>query len=179
MSNINQIQVDNTTYDVQAKALDSTLDATLIHTSNLVDGFTQTEAGVNALDAAAGKTLNDSLANYATKTDLVPTAVPITRGTDTSVGTSTAINCYTIGKLTVFWGSIYLKNVSANSNVVCASGFPKPVSNFVTTSIGGYSVTNNMAVWVQSNDGTIRVRPHDAISSTEIEMYTSGVYIAS
>lgn len=31
--------------------------------SNLVNGFTQTTPGVNALDAAAGKSLNDSLSN--------------------------------------------------------------------------------------------------------------------
>lgn len=73
MSYINQIKVDNTTYDVQAKALDSTLDATLIHKSNLVDGFTQSAAGVNALDAAAGKTLNDTLKNFKTNSNLTTT----------------------------------------------------------------------------------------------------------
>lgn len=64
MSYINQIVEDGVTYDIAAK--------------NLVNGFTQTTPGVNALDAAAGKSLNDSLANlstdvstnYATKTDL-------------------------------------------------------------------------------------------------------------
>ena len=47
MSYINQIVEDGVTYDIAAK--------------NLVNGFTQTTAGVNALDAAAGKSLNDSL----------------------------------------------------------------------------------------------------------------------
>ena len=64
MSYINQIVEDGVTYDIAAK--------------NLVNGFTQTTPGVNALDAAAGKSLNDSLANlstdvstnYATKTEL-------------------------------------------------------------------------------------------------------------
>lgn len=37
---------------------------------NLVNGFTQTTAGVNALDAAAGKTLNDKFANYLPLADL-------------------------------------------------------------------------------------------------------------
>lgn len=60
MSYINQIVEDGVTYDIQAKALDSTLDATILKKSNLVNGFTQTTAGVNALDAAAGKTLNDN-----------------------------------------------------------------------------------------------------------------------
>ena len=54
MSNIREIQVDNTTYDIAAK--------------NLVNGFTQTTAGVNALDAAAGKTLNDNKAPKASPT---------------------------------------------------------------------------------------------------------------
>ena len=59
MSYINQIVEDGVTYDIAAK--------------NLVNGFTQTTPGVNALDAAAGKSLNDSLANtdatVATKAD--------------------------------------------------------------------------------------------------------------
>ena len=49
MSYINQIVEDGVTYDIAAK--------------NLVNGFTQTTPGVNALDAAAGKSLNDSLSN--------------------------------------------------------------------------------------------------------------------
>lgn len=51
MSYINQIVADGVTYDIGAK--------------NLVNDFTQTTAGVDALDAAAGKTLNDSLADKA------------------------------------------------------------------------------------------------------------------
>lgn len=49
MSYINQIVEDRVAYDIAAK--------------NLVDGFTQDTPGVNALDAAAGKRLNTSLAN--------------------------------------------------------------------------------------------------------------------
>lgn len=63
MSNISQIVEDGVAYDIEAKALDSTLDATILKKSNLVNGFTQDTAGVNALDAAAGKTLNDDKAN--------------------------------------------------------------------------------------------------------------------
>jgi hypothetical protein len=49
MAFIRKIRRDGKSYDVGAK--------------NLQNDFTQTEAGVNALDAAAGKSLNDSLAN--------------------------------------------------------------------------------------------------------------------
>lgn len=70
MPYVNNIKEDGVTYDIQAKALDPTLDATILRKSELVNGFTQTTPGVNALDAAAGKSLNDSLSNYATKTDL-------------------------------------------------------------------------------------------------------------
>lgn len=49
MSYINQIVEDGVTYDISAK--------------NLVNGFTQTTPGVNALDAAAGKTLKTDLAD--------------------------------------------------------------------------------------------------------------------
>ena len=73
MSYINQIVEDGVTYDIQAKALDSTLDATILKKSNLVNGFTQTTPGVNALDAAAGKSLNDSLANKAYRGQLSET----------------------------------------------------------------------------------------------------------
>lgn len=65
MPYVNNIKEDGVTYDIQAKALDPTLDATILRKSELVNGFTQTTPGVNALDAAAGKTLNDSLANNA------------------------------------------------------------------------------------------------------------------
>lgn len=78
MAYVKKVKRDNAQYDIKAVALDAQLDATLLHKSNLVNGFTQTTPGVNALDAAAGKSLNDSLANlstdvstnYATKTDL-------------------------------------------------------------------------------------------------------------
>lgn len=86
MSYVKTINEDGVVSDIMAKALDPTLDATILKNSNLVNGFTQTTAGVNALDAAAGKTLNDSLANlstdvstnYATKTNLANGYVPQT-----------------------------------------------------------------------------------------------------
>lgn len=70
MPYVKTINEDGVVSDIMAVALDPTLDATLLHKSELVNGFTQTTAGVNALDAAAGKSLNDSLSNCATKTEL-------------------------------------------------------------------------------------------------------------
>lgn len=70
MPYVKTISEDGVVSDIMAKALDPTLDATVLHKSELVNGFTQTTPGVNALDAAAGKSLNDSLSNCATKTDL-------------------------------------------------------------------------------------------------------------
>lgn len=70
MSYVKTIKEDGVVSDIMAVALDPTLDATILHKSELVNGFTQTTAGVNALDAAAGKSLNDSLSNCATKTEL-------------------------------------------------------------------------------------------------------------
>lgn len=89
MSYINQIVEDGVTYDIQAKALDNTLDATILKKSNLVNGFTQTTPGVNALDAAAGKSLNDSLAKIGTLTEsgwVSDVPIPST-GTVTEVAT--------------------------------------------------------------------------------------------
>lgn len=63
MPYVKTINEDGVVSDIMAKALDSTLDATILKKSNLVNGFTQTTPGVNALDAAAGKSLNDSLSD--------------------------------------------------------------------------------------------------------------------
>lgn len=52
MSYVKTINEDGVVSDIMAKAIDPDL---------LINGFTQTTPGVNALDAAAGKTLNDSL----------------------------------------------------------------------------------------------------------------------
>lgn len=65
MPYVKTINEDGVVSDIMAVALDSELDATLLHKSELVNGFTQTTPGVNALDAAAGKSLNDSLASKA------------------------------------------------------------------------------------------------------------------
>lgn len=67
MSYINQIVEDGVTYDIAAK--------------NLVNGFTQTTPGVNALDAAAGKSLNDAFENSKHDTATIPanstTTIPV------------------------------------------------------------------------------------------------------
>lgn len=74
MSYVKTINEDGVVSDIMAKALDPTLDATVLKKSNLVNGFTQTTPGANALDAAAGKSLNDSLANKADAADLTALA---------------------------------------------------------------------------------------------------------
>ena len=73
MPYVKTINEDGVVSDIMAKAIDPTLDATILKKSNLVNGFTQVDAGVNALDAAAGKTLNDSFANYLPTTDIAAT----------------------------------------------------------------------------------------------------------
>ena len=81
MAYVKQVVEDGVTSDIKAVALDSTLDATLLHKSELVDGFTQTTAGVNALDAHAGKTLNDTLKNFKTDSNLTTTIdTPLANG---------------------------------------------------------------------------------------------------
>lgn len=104
MSYVKTINEDGTVSDIMAKALESTLDASLVHTADvtqatdvttagkvadarvsktlndalttlngavvkkadLVNGFTQETAGVNALDAKAGKTLYDKIDGFCT-----------------------------------------------------------------------------------------------------------------
>lgn len=68
MTYVKKINEDGVVSDIMAVALDPDLDETLVHKSELVNGFTQTDAGENALDAAAGKTLNDNKANKSAPT---------------------------------------------------------------------------------------------------------------
>lgn len=122
MSYVKTINEDGTVSDIMAKALDATLDATLVHTAdvtqatnvttagkvadarvsktlsdaintldgvvvkkaNLVNGFTQTTAGVNALDAVAGKTLYDRLDGFCTLGFNIPADGSITLNVNNS-----------------------------------------------------------------------------------------------
>lgn len=77
MSYVKTINEDGSVSDIMAKALEATLDATLLHKSELENDFTQTEAGVNALDAAAGKTLKDEQDSI---NDVLDTTVKRTHG---------------------------------------------------------------------------------------------------
>lgn len=61
MAYVKTINEDGTVSDIMAVALDPTLDATLLHKSELENDLTQTTAGTNALDAAQGKVLADSI----------------------------------------------------------------------------------------------------------------------
>lgn len=68
MSYVKTINEDGVVSDIMAVALEATLDATLLHKTELEDDLTQTTAGINALDAAQGKVLNDAMVK---KADLV------------------------------------------------------------------------------------------------------------
>lgn len=61
MPYVKTINEDGVVSDIMAKALDPTLDATLLHKTELENDLTQTTAGINALDAAQGKVLNDAI----------------------------------------------------------------------------------------------------------------------
>lgn len=77
MPYVKTINEDGVVSDIMAKALDPELDAAVLKRTNLVNGFTQDTAGINALDAKAGKTLNDSVSNCATKAELANTDASI------------------------------------------------------------------------------------------------------
>ena len=148
MSYINQIVEDGVTYDIQAKALDSTLDATILKKSNLVNGFTQTTPGVNALDAAAGKSLNDSLANlstdvstnYATKTDLtnIVKIQSVTATETLASGASVANGSITLPTITGY------TPISLLNHTVGGSGSTSVVvyATFLTSNAAHYKVHN-------------------------------------
>lgn len=84
--------------------------------SNLVNGFTQTTAGVNALDAAAGKSLNDALSNYVVKGSVQAT-IPANGYTVSSVSATIPSGykflCWTQVSTTSWRGHVY---PSTNNN---------------------------------------------------------------
>ena len=146
MSDIKQIQVDSTTYDIKAVALDSALDATLIHKSNLVDGFTQSAAGVNALDAHAGKTLNDGLSSVAG-------AISTNSTLTTTIDTMLANGVYAMN------GASAVGTFPANSGKYgVLSSIKRGTSTFQTLmtaqNIWTRSVDNNVGAW-HGHDGEI------------------------
>lgn len=108
--------------------------------TNLVNGFTQTTAGVNALDAAAGKTLNDALANVITNMGGVQIDVD-------SVAANGGTKTITASQLYVIIGSstsnhaifqcrsgIVITHASAGSSITCtASGTTYTLSNGSTS----------------------------------------------
>ena len=113
MSYINQIVEDGVTYDIAAK--------------NLVNGFTQTTAGVNALDAAAGKSLNDSLANTERMWTYIGSNASrtLTVFNDTVNARLVAIGHVSYADLQ----GIYMVNTTRAYTIVSASGITITVSN--------------------------------------------------
>lgn len=125
MPYVKTINEDGVVSDIMAKALDPDV---------LVNGFTQTTAGVNALDAAAGKTLNDSLSTLdgavVKKADLVNGFTQTTAGVnalDAAAGKTLHDQIDAINGLLPFY--------------------------FLFTSVGGsaskvFTVPNNTSIWV-------------------------------
>lgn len=143
MSYINQIVEDGVTYDIAAK--------------NLVNGFTQTTPGVNALDAAAGKSLNDSLANlstnvstnYATKTDLtnITPSVVVNESNPsgyTSVPNDTETTLYT----TTLAKGIYIATLRVTFRNNTATGIRKAVIYSQSTANSAQDTAAISGEWV-------------------------------
>lgn len=134
MSYINQIVEDGVTYDIAAK--------------NLVNGFTQTTPGVNALDAAAGKSLNDSLANfqtevasdYALKTELanIVKVQSVTTTETLAAGASVTNGAITLPTITGY------TPISLLDHTVGGSGSTSVVvyATFLTSNVAHYKVRN-------------------------------------
>lgn len=164
MSYVKTINEDGVVSDIMAKALDPTLDATILKNSNLVNGFTQTTAGVNALDAAAGKTLNDSLANlstdvstnYATKTDLsnsIKSVKYIIRKTtaSTSIGA---------GFTAQYWN---LTSVSGYTPVAILE-YDFSSSGAPAVTVVGYTIVNGQAQFRINNSRSETITPAVALT---------------
>ena len=161
MSYISQIVVDSTTYDIEAKALDSTLDATLIHVSNLVDGFTQSTAGVNALDAHAGKTLNDDLTTVSNDLSSLSTNVSNNYVTNTVLNSrlpyyiysfaigSNSTKTITVANSTTVW-ILYMMGANSNNGIASMRLSDSNATNFHNLHLGVGSSDVLSASWVTS-----------------------------
>lgn len=145
MSYVKTINEDGVVSDIMAVALEDTLDATLLHKSELVNGFTQTTAGVNALDAAAGKTLNDAMVK---KADLVNGFTQTTAGAkalDAVAGKTLNDN-------------FNARMTPAPNNNTDLSGYTDSSSPFICPHDGYVQVRNNASqdgiIVIQRSDGT-------------------------
>ena len=140
MSYINQIVEDGVTYDIAAK--------------NLVNGFTQTTPGVNALDAAAGKSLNDSLSNTLANWDTVSvysgTANIVAPYTDYATASCTLdAGTYIVQAYLEVTGAVsnigYFAKFESTSEILATSTFDRP---------SGYSPSVSMACPVRITSQT-------------------------
>ena len=133
MSYINQIVEDGVTYDIGAK--------------NLVDGFTQSTAGVNALDAHAGKTLYDTLTtDYATNTS-------VSNVSDRVGGISTTTFVISGGGSTTI-------NTAANAR-------------FLIILTGRYNTHQGLIVGGTNGSGTAAIKTIEAASAITVDTSTN------
>lgn len=112
MSYVKTINEDGAVSDIMAKALDP---------ATLVNGFTQTTAGEKALDAAAGKTLNDSLS---TLDGAVVKKADLVNGFTQSTAGAKALD------------AVAGKTLYDRLDGFCVFGFNIPASGSVTLNVG-------------------------------------------
>lgn len=195
MAYINQIVVDGVTYDVEAKALDSTLDATVLKKTNLVNGFTQTTPGVNSLDAAAGKTLNDGLALTDAHLDTLMIQTPHSSYVEFMEGVR--LRMQTLG-IRVFAGTMYGYNPSSTNyagmavfNSDYSGGYVLRVA-YANTNFIKYRYSNGTwetdiyptkadltnIVKVTTASATVSVAPGEAVASATLSFTTPSGYTA-
>ena len=122
--------------------------------SNLVNGFTQTTPGVNALDAAAGKSLNDSLSNTLANWDTVSvysgTANIVAPYTDYATASCTLdAGTYIVQAYLEVTGAVsnigYFAKFESTSEILATSTFDRP---------SGYSPSVSMACPVRITSQT-------------------------
>ncbi len=137
MAFIRKIRRDGKSYDVGAK--------------NLQNDFTQTEAGVNALDAAAGKSLNDSLAEASALATRASTA--LLSASYFPFGTSKTITFTAYTTAAIIFGAIhtgkpflyifangYLAPVQTNADIAASlsSDYKTVTLNNTSASLSGH-----------------------------------------
>lgn len=114
----------------------------------------------------------------AIKTALTPAVTAWTKASTSQIGSSTGGNFYQIGKICLFFGTIYISNASANANYTAVNNAPAPAEAWGFSGQGGYASGATASYVLIINGNTMSIRPKVAISS-EQGLYVSGAYVTA
>lgn len=111
-------------------------------------------------------------------TALTPAVTAWTKASTSQIGSSTGGNFYQIGKICLFFGTIYISNASANVTYTAVNNAPAPAEAWGFSGQGGHASGATASYVLIINGNTMSIRPKVAISS-EQGLYVSGAYVTA